>query len=139
MKNYLLISISLSSLIIAGLVPGSLSAQVLDVPGDYPTIQQAINAAANGDTVLVAEGTYYENLQIDSLSIVLGSHFMIDGDTSHISRTIIDGSQPVNTDLASVIWVKFSQDTTVICGFTITGGYGTKLTQEMKSDVSEQV
>lgn len=28
------------------------------VPGDYPTIQAAVNAAADGDTVTVADGVY---------------------------------------------------------------------------------
>ena len=99
---------------------------ILNVPGQYATIQAAIDAAMEGDTVLVAEGTYYENLQIANKSIILGSHYLIDGDTSHISRTIIDGSQPLNPDLASVIRVRWSAEPTVICGFTITGGLGTK-------------
>lgn len=32
------------------------------VPADFPTIQAALNASAFGDIVLVASGTYYENL-----------------------------------------------------------------------------
>ena len=48
--------------ILAGLclsVPG-VDAAVLRVPSDFPTIQQAVNAAAAGDTVVVSGGRYPE-------------------------------------------------------------------------------
>jgi parallel beta-helix repeat protein len=46
-----------------GLVTASpAAASVITVPGNYPTIQAAINAAANGDTIVVSPGTYFENI-----------------------------------------------------------------------------
>ena len=99
---------------------------LIRVPADYPKIQLAIDAASNGDTVLVAENTYYENINFKGKAIVVASDFFMDGDTSHISRTIINGSQPLNPDIGSVVTFESGEDTTsVLCGFTITGGTGT--------------
>ena len=35
---------------------------VIHVPDDHATIQEALTASSNGDTVSVAPGTYYENV-----------------------------------------------------------------------------
>ena len=61
-------------------------AATVHVPGDHPTIQAGIDAAAEGDTVLVAPGTYYENLSLET-NILLKSE---DGPLD----TIIDGGGP---------------------------------------------
>ncbi len=45
----------------------------LRVPQDYPTIQQAINAARRGDTVLVDQGTYLEAVNMMGKAITLRS------------------------------------------------------------------
>ena len=105
----------------------AMQAQIIHVPGDYPTIQQGINVAIPGDTVLVAEGIYYEQINfVGKKPLMVASQFLIDGDTSHISKTIIDGSQLTNLDSATVVYFISGEDTTsILCGFTIQEGKGT--------------
>ena len=100
--------------------------KTIRVPADYRTVQQAIDSARRGDTVLVAPGRYVENISFKGKDIVLTSHFALGGDTSFISRTVLDGSRPANPDTASVVIMDHDLDSTaVLQGFTITGGTGT--------------
>ncbi|MDP7609451.1 MAG: S-layer protein, partial [Candidatus Marinimicrobia bacterium] len=43
-------------------VISAVSATTINIPSDYTTIQEGLNASVDGDTVLVAQGTYPENL-----------------------------------------------------------------------------
>jgi len=57
---------------------------------------------------------------------MVASQFLMDGDTNHITNTIIGGSQFSDPDSSSVVYFISGEDTTsVLCGFTITGGKGT--------------
>jgi hypothetical protein len=95
----------------------SLQAQIIHVPGDYPTIQQAIDTADIGDTVLVSPGTYVENINFTGKNITVASLFLTTQDTSYISQTIIDGNQA-----GSVVMIWGVDSTAVLTGFTITNG-----------------
>ena len=102
-----------------------LIAQIIHVPADQPTIQAGINAANTGDTVLVADSTYYENINFYGKAITVASEYIMDGDTSHISNTIIDGSQPADPDSGAVVTFCNGEDTaSILNGLSITGGSG---------------
>ncbi|MGB0916500.1 MAG: right-handed parallel beta-helix repeat-containing protein, partial [Flavobacteriales bacterium] len=91
------------------------TAQVISVPNDQPTIQDGLNAASFGDTVLVAPGTYFENITWPNTN---GIKLIAEGDTSD---TFIDGSE-----IERVIHIQgHAIDTlTLIEGFTIQKGRG---------------
>jgi len=48
--------------LIFSLISIFLSAAIINVPADQPTIQQGIDVSVNADTVLVQPGTYVENI-----------------------------------------------------------------------------
>ncbi len=100
--------------------------QVIHVPADQPSIQAAIDAAAQGDTVLVSEGEYFENISFRNKNLIVCSEYATNGGIEHIYNTIINGSYPINQDTASCVIIAGGQDsTTVLQGFTLTGGLGT--------------
>ncbi|MEM3730679.1 MAG: NosD domain-containing protein [Candidatus Bathyarchaeia archaeon] len=76
---------------------------IIVVPDNYPTIQQAINAASAGDTIFVKAGMYYENVVVDKPVSLLGE------DTQN---TIIDGKG------AGTV-VKIAVNGVNVSGFTI--------------------
>jgi Secretion system C-terminal sorting domain len=106
----------------------------INIPADFSSIQQGINHAFNGDTVLVAPGNYYENINFKGKNIVLTSYLILSQDTSFIKSTIINGSQSKNSDTAScVLFINNESNAAVLQGFTITGGKGTKWKDEHSS------
>ena len=44
---------------------------VLNVPADYATIQEAVDAAVEGDLILIAPGTYNEAVQVTTNNIII--------------------------------------------------------------------
>ena len=106
-------------------------ANIIRVPSDQPTIQAGIGAASKGDTVVVYPGIYFENIIFRGKNIVVTSRFYETGDLNFIKATIINGSQPVHTDTSScVLFINHEDSTAILQGFTITGGHGTKWTDE---------
>jgi hypothetical protein len=110
--------------ILAGLNPLETdSLRSWQVPVDAHTIQQALFFSRSGETIVLAEGTYYENIYLGGRNIYLTG---IDpNDSNVIAATIINGDTDSNPETMSgrVINLAGTRDTSChISGLTITGG-----------------
>lgn len=88
------------------------------IPEDFASIQEAVCAAENGDTILVNPGIYLENIDFSGKNILLTSLYILSANPLHIQQTILDGDQKHSV-------VRFSSGETsraMLSGFTITGG-----------------
>ncbi len=83
----------------------------IHVPGDQPTIQEGIDAAVNGDTVLVAPGTYVENIDF------IGKAITVKGG-GNAGETTIDGNQAGSV----VVFNTGEGKGSVLSGFAIENG-----------------
>ena len=86
--------------------PEGVSAAVLNVPGDFASMQAAIDAAAPGDTILVEPGVYVGSLRFNGKDVSIQS-------TGGPEVTTVDG----NGDSAVEIGPGGE-----LVGFTVTGG-----------------
>jgi parallel beta-helix repeat protein len=66
-----------------------LSATIINIPADQPTIQEGINVSVDGDTILVQPGDYQEIINFNGKNIVVGSLFLTTSDSTFIESTII--------------------------------------------------
>ena len=109
-------------LIVASCIHAAVLNVSLDGSQTYTSIQTAIQAANDGDTVLVHPGRYFENVDFIGKSINLHSLEASSGDSSYIASTIIDGNNS-----GSCIRIINPAQNISIRGFTLEHGSGTLL------------
>lgn len=104
-KAFLGVTLTLLLLFILALTfnVSTVKAGTIIVPDNYPTIQEAINAASLGDIIFVRGGTYYEHIIVNKTVQLVGED---------PATTIVDGSY------AGTV-VTITSNNTKITGFTI--------------------
>lgn len=92
----------------------------IKVPQDYATIQEAIDAAVPGETIIIASGVYHENIGIDKPLTLIGES---------CNTTVIDG------DGKTLVIVVIQEDNVKFNGFTIRNGSAGILLEYSKNSV----
>ncbi|HUP49363.1 MAG TPA: right-handed parallel beta-helix repeat-containing protein [Thermoanaerobaculia bacterium] len=108
MRERLLVTILLTC------AAASAGAAVLRVPADHASIQAAVDAALDGDEVVVAPGTYHEATNLLGKSITLRSE-------GGAAVTILDGSMLGTSIITATSGESLA---TVVRGFTFRNGTG---------------
>jgi len=104
------------------------SAGTINVPVQSPTIQEAIELADSGDTILIAPGRYYERISFLGKAATVAGWFLIYGDPSLVAATVIDGNPDTlgQADTGSVVrFVNEEGAGSILCGLTVQNGAGT--------------
>jgi parallel beta-helix repeat protein len=105
------------------------------VPDDYPSIQEAINNANEGDTIYVRNGTYYENVVVNKSISLIGENrdaTIIDGNSAGKVIEVTTSNVTINgfTMLNSTGLVVYNSSSTTISHNKIIGNnYGILLNQ----------
>lgn len=100
------------------------AARVIHIPQDHSKIQAGINAARDGDALLVAPGTYYENIDFRGKNIIVTSE-------KGPEETVINGGFE-----GSVVTFQSGEDReAVLHGFTIMNGMAGLSRTEQKPEL----
>ena len=94
---------------------------IINVPDQFASIQEAVDYAISGDTILVQPGTYFENIYVNKYLFL--HSLAANGDTSFIEQTIIDAGSS-----GKPVFVDHESSGGEINGFTIQNGFGPEST-----------
>lgn len=113
------------------ITPVNAAPSILEVPTVYPTIQEAVDNASDGDIIYVLNGTYFENVSINKPISLVGFN---------PSNTVVDG----NGNSPAIITI-FSTTNVLVSGFTVRNSnpsllsYGVSLSQSSNITIQNVV
>lgn len=102
---------------------GSSPVVVTDTIGPFRTIVHALDSALDGDTIMVAEGTYRERLVITRQIVLLGVNYTVSGRSPRGAETILQpdmDSIGVPPDDRNTL-ITLMSGNVILAGFTFTG------------------
>ncbi|MBK6765121.1 MAG: T9SS type A sorting domain-containing protein [bacterium] len=113
---------------LAGVAGAPVQANVIFVsPGE--SIEAALSSSSSTDTIILEHGVYEESVTMLTRGATIGSRFLLDEDSSHISLTIVE-PDAVHPDTQSCFAIIDCSDPVWISGLTLRSGLGTRWSEE---------
>ena len=119
-KNTLRLLAVSSVILLAGTMATVAGAADIHVPGDYPTIQAGLNAAVDGDTVIVADGVW---AGAGNRDLVFSGREVLVTSANGPENCTIDCEGSETEPHRAFIFETGEGPLSLVQGFTITGGY----------------
>ena len=85
------LAVMATAVTVTAVLPASGAGAIINVPADQPTIQAAVNAAASGDTIRIAPGTYQGGVWVQDKALTFTSWYQGTGNPLYIDQTVITG------------------------------------------------
>ncbi|MFL6010730.1 MAG: right-handed parallel beta-helix repeat-containing protein [Gaiellaceae bacterium] len=127
----LIVGLTFGTVSVAGAhraIANASSATVINVPADYPTLQAAVSAAASGDVIVLAPGTYQGGVWIQDKALTIASRYYTTSDPALVDQTIVNGFTPGYCGgapgCAGNVVIEFGSRTSgsAVVGLTVSGG-----------------
>jgi len=119
----------------------------IKVPTDYPTIQQAINAATIGTTILVSNGTYFEQLTVNKTVSLIGedkSTTIINANNSNTALLITANDVSIRgftieNATSYALYFNYSSFNKICDNIIKNNGYGIYLNNSIKNTITNNL
>ena len=119
----------------------------IKVPRDYPTIQQAINAATIGTTILVSNGTYFEQLTVNKTVSLIGedkSTTIINANNSNTALLITANDVSIRgftieNATSYALYFNYSSFNKICDNIIKNNGYGIYLNNSIKNTITNNL
>ncbi len=91
--------------------------------GGFATIQAAVDAAEDGDVILVAPGTYAENVTVNKAVTILGANAGISGNGMRGTESTLNGNITIAADGITIDGLRFDGGQSAIRGEAVANAY----------------
>lgn len=118
-------------LVLAIFVLTNAFAEIIEVPEDAASIQEAFALSQTGDTILLANGSYQETVRVPVGSRTLAGNYIFSGDSVDRETTVLMPADTIQADTACILLLMQPCSLTIV-GLTFENGRGVRRSNDRR-------